>query len=390
MNITNIIVEDPSYTKILNDCKHDIDCDFIYADEHGFIEYLSNHTLHAEISKKIVIIAFRDIWSPGNIIDDAIEQACKVHPNSTFVLFHVFFDKTRMSTALQACDNLHFIHVSQIIDGKEEFKNTKEVSNKNFDSEQIGLSLNRKFRPHRTITLGMIYALHLEKYIVHTGNGIINNVCNLDTPIIQSLNWEFDIDIEPSFQAMCNNIKRHPKWSTSYKHSITRYNNFNDILRPYYLDSFVEIISETTFENRLLLHSTEKTGIVTEKYLQSVYGYNFPILISAVGTVKYLKEFLGLDLFDDIVDHSYDSIMDPFERLSTAISSNKHLFTDTERTKTLWKECKPRFNANLKLAREDMYDIYYNHAVSEFKKYAPLAQLEEAAVLETVNVSVQV
>lgn len=122
--------------------------------------------------------------------------------------------------------------------------------------------------------------------------------------------------------------------------------NFNIFLRDIYVNTAVEIVLETTFYNKGIF--------VTEKYLNSVYGYNFPILIANCGTVEYLQN-QGFDLFTDIVDHSYDKIQDPAQRLQQAIDKNIHLLEDKDHAIEQWESCKDRFDKNLAYARKDFY-----------------------------------
>jgi hypothetical protein len=37
---------------------------------------------------------------------------------------------------------------------------------------------------------------------------------------------------------------------------------------------------------------------------------------------------MGLDMYDDIIDHSYDNITDPIERVYAAIYNNKELLSN--------------------------------------------------------------
>ena len=84
-----------------------------------------------------------------------------------------------------------------------------------------------------------------------------------------------------------------------------------------------------------------------------------PIIVSVPGTVELLRK-QGFDLFDDIIDHSYDNIADDvnrFKQLVTLIShmntqdtpsvdANRHKFNREHMTnKTYWHK---RINDKLK------------------------------------------
>lgn len=137
--------------------------------------------------------------------------------------------------------------------------------------------------------------------------------------------------------------------------NICNVDNFNLKLSRLYTDSFVEIISESEFDGY---------PVITEKYLNSVYGRNFPIAIAAPGYIKCLRS-VGFDVFDDIVDHGYDLITDPADRLQYAIDKNTHLFQDS--TKQLWRDNLSRFNKNIAFARKDMYTFFHDRAIMQYK-----------------------
>jgi hypothetical protein len=44
-------------------------------------------------------------------------------------------------------------------------------------------------------------------------------------------------------------------------------------------------------------------------------------------------------VFDDVVDHGYDLIQNPFDRITTAIDSNRRLLTDLDYVKKSWTQC---------------------------------------------------
>jgi hypothetical protein len=130
-------------------------------------------------------------------------------------------------------------------------------------------------------------------------------------------------------------------------------------LSKYYKQTFVEIVNETSY--------TEKAFNLTEKTLNSIYGCNFPIILSSKGTVSFLRD-MGLDMFDDIIDHDYDSIEDPIDRMFAAITTNQELLTNNNRTKRLWQENKDRFLYNVSFVKNNMYDFYEKRAEEKFSE----------------------
>jgi hypothetical protein len=120
------------------------------------------------------------------------------------------------------------------------------------------------------------------------------------------------------------------------------FENFRKNLQNYYANTVVEIVGETLIIS---------PGIITEKYVATVYGFNFPIILGSRGSVKHLRN-QGFDLFDDIIDHSYDSTDDPMKRIFSAIDLNKEILRNRALAINAWTKCKDRFMLNYKKIEE--------------------------------------
>jgi hypothetical protein len=127
--------------------------------------------------------------------------------------------------------------------------------------------------------------------------------------------------------------------------------NYNMELLSAYEKVGVEIITGTMF--------FEQTPVLSEKEMQSVYAKNFPIYINGVGMAREMKKFFGIDLFEDIVDHSYDEIEDHFERLAAAIDRNQHLLDGSTNIEELWFDNQQRFEDNCDKMDSMIYDKTY-------------------------------
>ena len=71
-------------------------------------------------------------------------------------------------------------------------------------------------------------------------------------------------------------------------------------------------------------------------------------------------------MFDDIVDHSYNQITNPIDRIIAAIENNKRLLVDSDYAKQLWSANQPRFKNNVDIAKGQMYTWYQTRAISKF------------------------
>jgi hypothetical protein len=75
-------------------------------------------------------------------------------------------------------------------------------------------------------------------------------------------------------------------------------------------------------------------SIFTEKTIFAIMGLTFPIFVGGYGNADYLKQ-VGLDTFDDIIDHSYQFLPTLSERCFYAFKNNIHILTDLELAKQL-------------------------------------------------------
>jgi hypothetical protein len=65
-----------------------------------------------------------------------------------------------------------------------------------------------------------------------------------------------------------------------------------------------------------------------------------------------LAKKLGMDVFDDIVDHSYQYIEHPGRRVVESIRLNLELLSNIEYSSEVRNQCLGRFNNNLLLFRD--------------------------------------
>jgi hypothetical protein len=108
-----------------------------------------------------------------------------------------------------------------------------------------------------------------------------------------------------------------PHWSYNNYFGCENYPNFLQ-LGYIYGSAAVNIITETQY--------FDATGIVTEKTLMAFAAEQIPIVIGHPGIVEHCRR-MGFDMFDDIVDSSYDLIGNDlgFERAQQTLFLNQDL-----------------------------------------------------------------
>lgn len=88
----------------------------------------------------------------------------------------------------------------------------------------------------------------------------------------------------------------------------------------YMIYSAVNVITESCYEpdpnNKSL--TNHFLPCLTEKTFKSILLGQLPIWLAPMGTVKCVRE-LGFDVFDDVIDHSYDLEVDPIRRIDLVV-----------------------------------------------------------------------
>jgi len=93
--------------------------------------------------------------------------------------------------------------------------------------------------------------------------------------------------------------------------------NFINLL-PVYKSTAVNVITETMYY--------ENCGIITEKTFQAFGAMQLPIVIGYKGIINDLRSF-GFDMFDDILDNSYDTMSNDI-RWKMALDLNKPVLSN--------------------------------------------------------------
>jgi hypothetical protein len=105
-------------------------------------------------------------------------------------------------------------------------------------------------------------------------------------------------------------------------------------------NSYVNIVTESSFID------SESVVHITEKSFRPFYFYQLPIFVSSHNHVKYLKEIYGFDMFEDVINHSYDDVVDDRNRLFEIMKEIKRLDENKETIKEFYKKNYDRFEKN--------------------------------------------
>jgi hypothetical protein len=312
------------------------------------------------MKSNLIIIGVKDHLSSGNfnywkdstpVIAEYLKNLFEYYPDKKFVLL------TSVEN-LESYINLNNTRIvpwgGDITNHQKAYKALDPVLDKNFDSNYTFLSLNRNKRAHRAMLVSLLYGLDLDKH------GLIS--CMFQDSIDDLYDYTQWPELEicrqgfNKFKSSKLTLNDNPEIYTNGNND--NVSNFKNKLSNYYRDTFVEIITETSY--------TEQCYNLTEKTLNSIYGCCFPILLCSQGSVAFLRN-MGMDMFDDIINHRYDMIADPADRLYAAINDNIAVLTNPN-IKEIWQHNKHRFMNNVDFARETLYNFYSTRAESVFSK----------------------
>jgi len=351
---------------IFQQCINQIECDYYYP-LISINNFVNEFILESKtINTDTIVIGTVDMFNMKDGIEDEYEtsstyiegilkQTINEYPSKKFIIFH---ENIIIPDIGKMYSNIKWIHWSFMTCEHNEYINLQPIINKNIASKKYGIMLSNQMRCHRIALVSYLYGLHLDNKINITAMQLAEK-CNATEDLMDLIPWDlkkcdqFKQTIEIGYDLACNvYIDNDMSYNSTYINCCA---NFK-ILHNEYQHSFVEIILETSYTSY---------GILTEKYLHSVYACNFPILIASCGSVKYLRE-LGFDMFDDIVNHSYDNIESPCLRMETAIQQNIHLFDKNVINE--WHTVKDRFLNNVSFAKDKMYKVFESRIFNEFKK----------------------
>lgn len=161
-------------------------------------------------------------------------------------------------------------------------------------------------------------------YILNTDK----KFCRAQT-LVKDLSTITDVDLLQDFRnKILKPITLPHKHNKNYDQGADAYiiHQWQNNLDLNFVQSAVSLISEP--------HGDLTASVFTEKTIFAIMGLTFPIFVGGVGNADYLKK-VGLDVFDDIIDHSYQFLPTLAERCYYALKNNIKILTDLNLAKQL-------------------------------------------------------
>ena len=205
----------------------------------------------------------------------------------------------------------------------KEFQKENIIPNWTNKTKTFNFMIN-KLRPHRVALLKLVEELNLTNYTYSlpwqenpfTSLPVTNYMIGTETQMTQGIR----------------------------SGSIRNSQNYKQLLQKTVFEpSCISLITEPTY--------IEKEALITEKTIMSIYGGNIPIWVGGWRCADSMQR-LGFDVFDDIVDHSYQTLEDPLQRVRNSITLNKKLLSNFEITTSIIK----RLQHNLDLITSGVFE----------------------------------
>lgn len=149
-------------------------------------------------------------------------------------------------------------------------------------------------------------------------------------------------------------------WWDNIKHTVVQLNKTSKQFLlsslcnlPANADAYIHLVTETTVTPRIF---------VTEKTWKPVASGQLFLIFGNPGTVGHLRD-CGVDVFDDIIDHGYDSIPDWQDRLHAIHDQLRHLLSQD--LKDIYMTTSNRRTDNVNKFFTGAFDTQYIQTISQ-------------------------
>ena len=205
----------------------------------------------------------------------------------------------------------------------KEFQKENIIPNWTNKTKTFNFMIN-KLRPHRVALLKLVEELNLTNYTYSlpwqenpfTSLPVTNYMIGTETQMTQGIR----------------------------SGSIRNSQNYKQLLQKTVFEpSCISLITEPTY--------IEKESLISEKTIMAIYGGTVPIWVGGWRCADSMR-MLGFDVFDDLVDHSYQSLEDPLRRVEKSIELNLDLLSSF----TMTPQILLRLQHNLDLMLNGVFD----------------------------------
>lgn len=223
--------------------------------------------------------------------------------------------------------------------------------------DKLFLSVNKSMKPHRRYFLSLLMK-----------DGILKNTnySALDFELtsnykVPSFDMEYYESIKNNLEILSNQGSKNTNYENfNIKNINSNFNFAGEINILDYKNSYVNLVTESVYFNEMI-H-------ISEKSFKPFAFYQLPIYIASPNHVKKLKEYYEMDLYDDIIDHSYDLEIDDTKRMMMIIEQINYLNDNANLVEDYFKNNHQRFLNNFEQIKkiQSVRDDYLLKKIIEF------------------------
>lgn len=229
------------------------------------------------------------------------------------------------------CQRLSFTNPDFITDKDYIFM----VHNRNIKSHRVGLlSLLKKYNLLDSIDWSLLKGSELKRMFNEN-----DELIEWFFPNIFKNEDVINIKNELKYLSIVGDKKSQYELNIDFNSDGYKYDYDDAYKSECYLKSYINITTETNYESPYIVHITEKT-------FNPFNFYQIPIFVATYQHVKYVKDLCGFDMFDDLVNHSYDNEIDNSKRLFMIVEEIKRLNENPQAIKDFYINNKDRFFKN--------------------------------------------
>jgi hypothetical protein len=231
------------------------------------------------------------------------------------------------------------------------------------------LFYNNRLREHRAALLLLLLKNNLIGNIDWSMLTLKDNAAGIDHDFNYLNGLDFFLE-----EKTYNNLKKEINYLKKIKIKYNEYeknlinknlDNLSNLFHTSYMkgfkNSYINITTESTYDTEYY-HISEKT-------FKPFLYFHFPLILAPHHFIKHIKEIYNFDMFDDIIDHSYDNVFDHKKRLMCFVDEIKRINNNKEKFIDFYTNNKDRFIKNHKIIKnlsiEDEYNNFYNKLIKK-------------------------
>ena len=239
-------------------------------------------------------------------------------------------------------------HVTSILRDQIALIMHKKMGTLDFKIDKEGaffLCQNRRPRPHRYALLSL---LKKNNIIDNVDWSLVNGWNAKNIHIVFYCNVLNDVDVV-ELQEEIDYFQNIEQKKNKYEEQFTWFDSKEETdsiiwgetyVRETFENSYFNIATETEFDSDVL-H-------ISEKSFKAFYVMQFPLILASPYHITEIKNHYDFDWFDDIIDHSYDTVLNHRDRLFQFVKEVKRINDNKEFFIEFYKNNKKRFIDNYK------------------------------------------